>query len=75
MTISKQLFEEDERRLSKIRDIGIECGALVPDEGEARNDAIAERRLYAKVFQAWAENVIHGTAEQIFDTIQEALDV
>lgn len=78
MTMSKQLFEEEQERLMAITAMGMEVKALIlDDDGEviSADDPDAERLLYASVFQAWADNKIEGTAEQVFETIQEALDL
>lgn len=78
MTISKDIFEEERRRLMTITSIGMEVKALVLNEdGQVMSvdDPHVERLFYTSVFQAWADNKIDGTAEQIFDTIQEALAI
>jgi len=37
------------------------------------DDPDAERVFYASAFQAWADGKIEGTAEEIFQAVQEAL--
>ncbi len=78
MTLSKHIFEEERQLLMAITSIGVEVKALVIDEDGQMvpvDDPHVERLFYMSVFQAWADNKIDGTAEQIFDTIQEALAV
>lgn len=69
----------DERRLMAITTIGIETRALVFDEDTEEvlqtNDPAAERLFYVKAFQAWVDGKFKGTAEEIFDAVQEALDI
>jgi hypothetical protein len=38
------------------------------------DDPKAEKAVYAKAFQAWADGMIEGTAEDIFETVQEVLE-
>lgn len=78
MNMSKDIFEEERQRLMAITSIGVEIKALaIDDDGQLISvaDPHVERLFYISVFQAWAEDKIDGTAEQIFDTIQEALAV
>ncbi len=71
-------IEMHENRLAIITAIGIEVHALVLDE---RTDEIvstanpqADKLVYARAFQAWAEGRIEGEAEEIFESVEEALE-
>jgi hypothetical protein len=71
------VLEAHENRVSTITAIAIEARALTAgesaDEMEPTNDPNAEKIVYAKAFQAWADDGIEGTAEDIFETVQEVL--
>ena len=59
--------------------IGIEVAAVAALDGSAseltyRNNPRADKLLYAKAFQAWAEGQIEGNAEDVFEAVQEVLD-
>jgi hypothetical protein len=79
MSTAKNVFNEHEKRLDVVTTIGIEVKALVVDEDANEitptGDSGADRLLYARAFQAWADGKIDGEAEDIFETVQEALDV
>jgi hypothetical protein len=79
MSIAKNIIDEHEERLAVITAIGIEVRALVidPDADELTptGDPGADRLLYAKAFQAWADGKIAGEPEDIFETVQEALEI
>ncbi len=79
MSALRNVFDEHDKRLHVVTTIGIEVKALVveeeADEITPTGDLAADRLLYARVFQAWADGKIDGEAEDIFEAIQEALDV
>jgi hypothetical protein len=79
MGLVKNLLDEHENRVAAISVIGIEVQALIldkaSDEVVSSGDAEADKLVYARAFQAWADGKISGTAEDIFDAIQEALEV
>ena len=78
MSNARTVIDEHECRLTAITTIGVEVKALVFDESAKEiifaNDARAEKLLYAKAFQAWADGKIEGNAEDVFETVQEALE-
>ncbi len=77
MSAAKNVLVEHENRVAAITAIAIEAKALFfgsPDETESAADPNAEKAVYAKAFQAWAEGRIEGTAEDIFETVQEVLE-
>ena len=79
MSIAGTAIDEHERRLAAITAIGVEVNALVFDEDADEitptGDPGADRLLYARAFQAWADGKIGGEAEDIFETVQEALQL
>jgi hypothetical protein len=79
MAIVKNLLAEHEDRVAAITVIGVEVQALVLDEESdelvSNEDPDADKLVYAKAFQAWADGKIGGTADEIFDAIEEALEV
>jgi hypothetical protein len=78
MSNAMTVVDEHENRLTVITTIGLEVNALVFDESSdeiaCTNDARAEKLLYAKAFQAWSDGKIEGSAEDIFETVQEVLE-
>ena len=72
-------FEDHEERVAAITEIAVELKALVPDgstgELTSAEDPHAEARVYAAAFQAWVDRKLQGTADEIFDAIQSALEV
>jgi hypothetical protein len=66
-------------RRAAIIAIGLEVKALMFDQDAgdimSTEDPAAERLLYAKAFQAWADGKIGGEAEDIFELVQEALEL
>jgi hypothetical protein len=78
VSATKTVLEEHEDRVTAITAIAIEARALVfgesRDETSPTNDGNAERAVYARAFQAWADGKIEGTAEDIFETVQEVLE-
>ena len=78
MSNARTAIDEHESRLTAITAIGVDVKALVFDESANEiiyaNDASAERLLYAKAFQGWADGKIEGSAEDVFETVQEALE-
>jgi hypothetical protein len=79
MGASQNVFDEHDKRLDIVTTIGIEVKALVVDEQADEitptGNSSADRLLYARVFQAWADGKIDGEAEDIFEAVQEALDI
>jgi hypothetical protein len=75
---AKNILDEHEDRVATITAIAVEAKALIPDEGGeemiSTNDPKAEKAVYASAFQAWADGKIEGTAEDIFETVQEVLE-
>lgn len=77
MSTGRNVLVEHENRVAVITAIAIEAKALIfggTDQTESTVDLNAERVVYAKAFQAWADDRIEGTAEDIFETVQEVLD-
>lgn len=76
---AKTVDDEHETRVSVITTIGVEVAAFVLDEStyemRYRNDWNVEKLLYAKSFQAWADGKIEGSAEDVFETVQEVLEI
>jgi hypothetical protein len=58
--------------------IAIEARALVlsesTDEPTSTANPNAEKLVYAKAFQAWVDGAIEGTADDVFETVEEVLD-
>jgi hypothetical protein len=77
MSGAKNVLEEHETRVAAITAFAIEAKALTfdesGDEANATDDPDVEKIVYAKAFQAWADGRIEGTAEDIFETVQEVL--
>lgn len=75
---AKSVIDEHETRVSVITAIGVDVAALVFDgskhEVTYRNDPDADKLLYARAFQAWADGKIEGSAEDVFETVQEVLE-
>lgn len=75
----KNVFDEHEGRVATITAIAKEVKALTwsesGDEIISTTDPSAEKLLYARAYQAWADCKIEGTADDIFETVQEVLDV
>ena len=78
MSTAENIFEEHENRLAVITAIGIEVRALVIDKSgdqiTSADDPDADRLVYAGAFEAWAHGKIEGSAEDIFETVQEVLE-
>ena len=78
MSIVKRHIAESEERLVLVEEICIDIGALVldPDTEEVyfSADEEAYKKAYVKVFQAWADGTIKGTAEQVFDATKSVLE-
>lgn len=79
MSTARTVYDEHESRVATITTIAIEAKAVTRSESEAEtnptNDQDAEKVVYARAFQAWAEGRIGGNAEDIFETVQEVLEV
>jgi hypothetical protein len=75
---AKKDAEEHEVRLSAIAAIALKQGAIVmdPDTDEISSnlDEEADKQTFATVFQAWAEGRISGTADEVFEAINEILE-
>jgi hypothetical protein len=73
-----QLFAGHDNCLMAITAIAVEANALVYDTGteevRSTDDPAAQRKVFAAVFQAWADGKIAGTAEEIFEAVQEVLE-
>ncbi len=78
MGAAKNILDEHEDRVAAITAMAIEAKALILDasghEPNSTDDPNAERVVYAKAFQAWSDGRIEGTAEDIFETVQEVLE-
>ena len=78
MSPAKSVLVEHDNRVASITAIAIEAKALIlvesDDEPNSTDDPNAEKIVYAKAFQAWADGRIEGTAEDIFETVQEVLE-
>jgi hypothetical protein len=78
MSAAKNVLDEHEDRVAAITAIAIEAKALIlgesADETNSADDPNAEKVVYAKAFQGWADGRIEGTAEDIFETVQEVLE-
>ena len=76
---AKTVIDEHETRVAVITAIGLDVAALILDEGTHevtyRNDPEADKLLYARAFQAWADGKIEGSAEDVFETVQEVLEI
>jgi hypothetical protein len=76
---AKNVFNEHEGRVAIITAIATEVKALTlsesGDEMISTTDPNAEKLVYARAYQAWADCKIEGTADDIFETVQEVLDV
>ena len=79
MSIARTVIDQHESRLALITAIGMEVRALVfdreADEITSTGDSTADKLLYANAFRAWADGKIVGEAEDIFETVQEALGI
>jgi len=78
MSAIRNVLDEHERRVATITAIAIEARAIVlndsADEPRSMANPNAEKLVYAKAFQAWADGAIEGTAEDIFESVEEVLD-
>jgi hypothetical protein len=76
---AKNVLDEHEGRVAIITAIAAEVKALTlsesGDEMISTTDPYAEKLVYARAYQAWADCKMEGTADDIFETIQEVLDV
>jgi hypothetical protein len=79
MGISKRIFEEHEERVAAITKIAVDLRALIVDDStdelSSAEDHDADKMVYVATFQAWVDGKINGTAEEIFEATQEALEV
>ncbi|WP_316179318.1 hypothetical protein [Bradyrhizobium sp. SZCCHNRI1009] len=77
--MTANVFDEHEGRVRFITAIAMEVKALTlsesRDEMVSMIDPGAEKLVYAKAYQAWADCKIEGTADDIFEAVQEVLDV
>jgi len=78
MSAAKNVLDEHENRVAAITAMAVEAKAFAldesADESNLTDDPNAEKVVYAKAFQAWADGRIEGTAEDIFETVQEVLE-
>jgi hypothetical protein len=76
---AKNVSDEHEGRVAIISAIATEVKALSlnksGDEMISMTDSNAEKLVYARAYQAWADCKIDGTADDIFEAVQEVLDV
>jgi hypothetical protein len=76
---AKTVFDEHEDRVAIITAIATEVKALTlsesGDEMISTADPNAEKLVYARAYQAWADCKIEGTPDDIFETVQEVLDI
>jgi hypothetical protein len=76
--MTANVFDEHEGRVRFITAIAMEMKALTlsdcSDEMVSTIDPGAEKLVYAKAYQAWADCKIEGTADDIFEAVQEVLD-
>jgi len=75
---AKTVLDEREDRVALVVEIAKEVNALsLSENGEMilTSDPRAERLVYAKAYQAWADGKIQGTADDVFEAVQEVLDV
>lgn len=76
--MTANVFDEHEGRVRFITAIAMEVKALTlsesRDEMVSTIDPGAEKLVYAKAYQAWADCKIEGTADDIFEAVQEVLD-
>jgi hypothetical protein len=77
--MARTVVEEHDGRVTVITAIAMEVNAIAfsesRDEVISTTDPDAEKLLYAKAYQAWVDCKIEGTAEDIFETVQEVLDI
>ncbi|MCG2629851.1 hypothetical protein L6654_24805 [Bradyrhizobium sp. WYCCWR 13023] len=77
--MAANVFDEHDGRVRLITAIAMEVKALTlsesGDETVSMSDPDAEKLVYARAYQAWADCKIEGTADDIYEAIQEALDV
>lgn len=75
---AKSVLDEHEGRVAIITAIAKEVKALTwsesGDEITTTTDPNVEKLLYARAYQAWADCKIEGTADDIFEAVQEVLD-
>ena len=76
---ANNVFDEHESRVAMITAIAKEVKALTlnesGDEMISTTDPNAEKLVYARAYQAWADCKIDGSADDIFEAVQEVLDV
>lgn len=76
--MAANVFDEHDGRVRFITALALELKALTSsesgDERVSMTDPGAEKLVYAKAYQAWADCKIEGTADDIFEAIQEVLD-
>jgi len=75
---AETVLDEREDRVALVVEIAKEVNALsLSENGEMilTSDPRAERLVYAKAYQAWADGKIQGTADDVFEAVQEVLDV
>jgi hypothetical protein len=75
---AKRELQEHEDRIMAIEAIAIEVKAIIHDgdndETSSAEDPDADKRAYASVFQAWADGKISGTAEEVFEAVNNVLE-
>ena len=77
--MARTSLEEHDGRVTIITAIAMEVNAIAfsenRDEMISTTDSNAEKLLYARAYQAWVDCKIEGTAEDIFEAVQEVLDI
>ena len=76
---AKRELERFDDLRAAIESMAVEVGALDRDPGTEEvswsGDDDARKLAFAKVFQAWADGKIEGSAEEIFETAKEVLEL
>ncbi|HVX78295.1 MAG TPA: hypothetical protein VHB49_19355 [Bradyrhizobium sp.] len=79
MSAANDVLNEHENRVDIITAIAIEVNALLFSEATREvipaDNTDAEKLVYARAFQAWADGKIEGNAEDVFETVQEVLEI
>jgi hypothetical protein len=79
MSTVRSVVDDYASRRAAIIAIGLEVKALMFDQDAGQimltEDTAAERLLYAEAFQAWADGKIGGEAEDLFEVVQELLEL
>jgi hypothetical protein len=75
---AKHEMMKNEERRGFIESICTDAKALVyddvTDETSSAEDPDADKEAFARVFRAWADGRLTGTADEIFETTKEVLE-